>query len=287
MREVIGENLLRWLPGDAGAVAAGVLIGGGEWLSWGARQDLARVGLLHVVAASGYNVTVVAGWMMTGAVRTVGRRWGIYLAMAGVVFYLWLAGWSASVVRAGVMAVMVLVAQAVGRKTEAGWLLVLTAVGMLALKPEYIKDVGWQLSMAATAGLLWIKPAIDRVWSGWGWWGEDLRTSLAAQVATVPIILHYFGNVSAAAPLVNAAVLWTIPVTMQIGAVAVAAGLVWRGFGQLVALLAWPFLAWFLGVASWVADQPWGGWEVGKMGWGWAAAYYLCVVLVIYDKRQT
>src|SRR3989344_5008628 len=106
MREIIGENLLRWLPGDAGAVAAGVLIGGGEWLSWGAKQDLARVGLLHVVAASGYNVTVVAGWMMTGAVRTVGRKWGIYLAMSGVVFYLWLAGGAGSVVRAGIMAGM-------------------------------------------------------------------------------------------------------------------------------------------------------------------------------------
>src|SRR3989344_8163866 len=176
MRQIIGDNLLRWLPGDTGAIAAGILIGGSEWLSFAARQDLAKVGLLHVVAASGYNVTVVTGWVMAAAIKSVGRRWGIYLAMMGVAGYMWLAGWSASVVRAGVMVILVLTAQAMGRKSEAGWLLGLTAAGMILIKPEYLSDVGWQLSVAATAGVLWVKPKIDEQWSGWGVLGEDGRT---------------------------------------------------------------------------------------------------------------
>jgi len=285
MRDEIGQMLVGWLPGDTGAIAAGILIGGSEWLSFGLRQDLARVGLLHVVAASGYNVTVVGDWLLSGAVKTVGRRWGLLLAMAGIVGYLWLAGWSASVVRAGVMAILVLGAQAVGRKAEARRLLILTAIGMVAVRPEFLADIGWQLSVGATAGLIWIKPRIEEMWSGGGILGGDIRTSLAAQLATLPIIWHYFGNVSVVAPLVNSAVLWTIPLAMQICAVATVLGLVVPNLGRLAALAAWPWLAWLVGVAQWTARQPGSSWEVGAMSGVWVAAYYLILIVVLYRRK--
>jgi hypothetical protein len=112
-----------------------------------------------------------------------------------------------------------------------------------------------------------------------------MRTSLATQVAVAPIILHYFGNFSAISPVVNAVVLWTIPLAMQISAIAVGFGMLWTGFGQALALLAWPFLAFFLGTASWAADLPWAAGNFGKMSWMWVGVYYLVLGIVLFRRK--
>lgn len=251
----------RWLPGDEGALAAGMLWGGSESLSRQTKEAYRRVGLLHIVAASGYNVTLVTGWILSACLIWLSRRWALGVTIVGVVVYMLIAGWQPSIIRAGIMNILAMIGLILGRERDAKWLLILTGAVMLVTNPKLIGDIGFQLSFAATWGILWLAPK------------SDLGTTLAAQAMTTPLILHHFGNLSVISPLVNAALLWMVPVIMEI----VAAGLV---IGP-VNYLAWPLLRLQIWVVETVAAWPISNWEVGKMSWLWVGVYYVVLVICI------
>ena len=250
-----------WLHGDAGTLAAGMLWGGSGNLSYQTREAYRRVGLLHIVAASGYNVTLMTGWILSVGLIWLSRRWALGVTIIGVIIYMIIAGMQPSIIRAGIMSILAMVGLILGRERDAKWLLVITGAMMLAWNPKLISDIGFQLSFAATWGLVWLAPK------------GDLGTTLAAQAMTTPLILHHFGNLSVISPLVNAALLWTVPLIMQITAV----GLVWGPINWL----AWPLLRGQLWVVSSVASWPISSWEVGKMSWLWVGVYYVVLFLLI------
>ena len=283
----------RWLPRDEGVLAAGMLWGGSEGLSRQTKEAYRRVGLLHIVAASGYNVTLVTGWILGVSLIWLSRRWALGVTILGVIVYMAIAGWQPSIIRAGIMSILAMVGLILGRERDAKWLLIITGVVMLAWNPKLISDIGFQLSFAATYGILMFlntsplhpsptsQDASRRLDLGEGIrgrgifdaFGVDLKTTLAAQAMTTPLILHHFGNLSVISPLVNAALLWTVPPIMQI----TAAGLVWGPINYL----AWPLLRLQAWVVSSVASWPISNWEVGKMSWLWVGAYYVVLHLCI------
>ena len=243
VRRAGGDALARALPEPAAGLAAGILIGLRDRVD----RDLAAVftatGMSHVVAISGWNIALVAGLvgaLLAGRARRT-RSGAILVAIVG---YTVLAGASASVVRAAAMAGVALLARESGRPGTAaaalGW-----AVALLVLAvPANAADVGLQLSAAATAGLIaWSTPltaAIERR-AGWlpGWIREGLGVSLAAQAATLPIVLLAFGRVAPLSPLTNLAVVPLVPLAMAAGTVALAGGtLAAIGTPALVATLA-------------------------------------------------
>ena len=250
-----------WLHGDAGTLAAGMLWGGSGNLSYQTKEAYRRVGLLHIVAASGYNVTLMTGWILSASLIWLSRRWALGMSIVVVIIYMVIAGMQPSIIRAGIMSILAMLGLILGRERDAKWLLVITGAMMLAWNPKLISDIGFQLSFAATWGLVWLAPK------------GDLGTTLAAQAMTTPLILHHFGNLSVISPLVNAVLLWTVPLIMQI----TAAGLVWGPINYL----AWPLLRGQLWVVSSVASWPISSWEVGKMSWLWVAGYYLVLFLLI------
>lgn len=186
---------------------------------------------------------------------------------------MFLAELAPSVVRAGIMAIAALIGLMLGRESDSRWLLILTAAGMLAVNPLLAGDVGWQLSVAATAGLAWLRPQGD--------WG----TTLAAQTLTLPLLLYHFGNLSIIAPLANAALLWTVPPIMQVTAIASLVGWVVPLVGQLISYLAWPLLKLLTSSVTWVASWPWSFWEVGRVSWWWVVGYYAVVAILVSRRR--
>ena len=283
-RNFLVTRVERWIPGDEGALAAGMLWGGSRGLSWQTKEAYRRVGLLHIVAASGYNVTLIAGWILSASLIWLSRRWALGMTVAGVIIYMGLAGMQPSIIRAGIMSILAMVGLILGRERDAKWLLVITGAVMLAWNPKLISDIGFQLSFAATLGILIFlntSPLHPSPVTGEGTRGRgifdallaDLKTTLAAQAMTTPLILHHFGNLSVISPLVNAALLWTVPLIMQI----TAAGLVWGPINYL----AWPLLKLQTWVVNTVATWPISSWEVGKMSWLWVGVYYVVLFLLI------
>lgn len=290
IRQSVIANLQRWLPADEGALGAGILVGGTEGMSKFMRDAFRKAGLSHVMAASGYNVAVVAGWV--GIVgRKLGKRKMIPFVLLSVVVYMFLAGMSAAVVRAGVMAILSMVGLWWGRKADGYWLLVIGSWGMAMWNPGYLSDIGFQLSVAATVGVLYasgnttLSGPPPKLGGGGGGgirivrdiFFQDFRTSLAAQIATLPLILHHFGNLSVVAPLVNPIVLWVISPVMQVLALSMVVPI----GGQLVALIAWPGLRWMTWVVETVSRWSWVSLEFEPMGWGWVAGYYLFLLVCI------
>lgn len=267
----IKYSLVRWLPGNAGALAAGIVFGDDSGLGKKVSEQFRASGLSHVVAASGYNVTVVAGAAMAIFNQLVGRKRAIYFGILSSILYVFMAGATAAVVRAGVMAGITLVGLYMGKKADGVRSLVVSMWLMLMLRPEWAIDIGFQLSVAATVGLI-LAGGRDSVW-----WKTDLKTAVLAQAMTAPIILHYFGNISMWAPITNVLVLWAVPVIMEISGIAVLLGVIWDGLGMVVVFLAWPLLEYMLAIVGWTASWPGNGLWVEKISWGWVMGYYLAL----------
>ena len=221
LRWSIDGLLGRALPEPEAGLAAGILVGLRERVSRIVADDFTTTGLTHVVAISGWNIALVAG-IATGLLRAtgLGRRWRSLLVMAAIAGYTLLAGAEASVVRAAVMGGVVLLAREGGRPADAAAALGLACWGLLIADPDMVTDIGLQLSLAATAGLLALggpaEAAVQRLSAGRAprWFCETLGVSLAAQVATLPLILLHFGRLSLISPLANLLVAPVVPLAM-------------------------------------------------------------------------
>jgi len=162
-REKMVERFNRWLPEPEASLAAGILLGVRRQMPWEFYQALITTGTVHIVAASGYNVTIVARVVMVPLLKLLGRVWAVPAGVGAIILYVLIAGGSAAVVRAAIMASLTLMAYYFGRPTEARRLLWVTAGAMLLVNPLMLVDVGFQLSVAATTGLLYVEPVIRRV----------------------------------------------------------------------------------------------------------------------------
>ena len=213
--------------------------------------DFATAGASHVVAISGWNIALVAG-IVAGMLRGRGSRSRLLLTVGAIAAYTIAAGASPSVLRAAVMAGVVLLARGSGRAGRAAPALAWAAAILVLLDPALAADAGFQLSVVATGGLLaWASPL-----SGWlarvgggrmpGWLAESLGVSLAAQAATLPIVLVSFGRLSLIAPAVNLAVVPLVPIAMAAGVFAMVGG-------TLTLLGAPAFVATALGLPAWLS----------------------------------
>ena len=240
-RSTAGDLLADLLPEPQAGLAAGILIGLRERVDRDVAAAFTAAGLSHVVAISGWNIAIVAG--ACGAVaRRLERRRRALLVGAVVVAYTLAAGASASVVRAALMAGVVLIAREAGRRARVVEALGLAVTAMLVVDPAAVLDPGFQLSAAATAGLVaWANPLTARL-AGLlparapRWLVETLGVSLAAQAATLPLVLVDFGRLSLVAPLANLLVAPVVAPAMAAAALAlVAAWLVSLGVPALLA----------------------------------------------------
>lgn len=267
LRSKLAKYIQHWLPGDVGGLAVGILLGGSGLLSRDLNNAFRTVGLSHVVAASGYNLIFVIGWINALGIRFLGKRLAMLFAIVGTILYMFISGMSASIIRAGIMTIISITALYFGRKSDPIWSLVLAAVIMIIVDPFIISDIGFQLSIAATLGVLLSTSSLSLIFM--------------VQVMTAPLILHHFGNLSIIAPVANLAVGWTIPLIMQM----VALGL----FIGPILFFAWPLLTFMIAIVNWLAKLPFASITVGTMGWGWVLVYYI-VIAIVYnrfnDRRQ-
>jgi competence protein ComEC len=263
------------IPEPEAGLASGVLVGLRDRVDRDLTAAFTVVGATHVVAISGWNIAIVATMLAALAGRIARRRRAALTAVA-ILAYVVFVGPSGSVVRAAGMAGVVMLARELGRPSSAAAAIGWAVAALLLVDPRTVADAGFQLSTVATAGLIaWGTPL-----SGWlagsapgrvrGWLAESLGVSLAAQAATLPIILASFGRLSLVSPAVNLGVVPLVAPAMAAGAVALAGGVAglagipviatlaglpaWAAFGAIVGLVragaALPF-------ASVVLEPPW------------------------------
>jgi competence protein ComEC len=265
-RQAAASALATVLPEPEAGLAAGILVGLRDRVDRDLAAAFTTAGVSHVVAISGWNIAIVAAAVAAMAGRMRRRRRSI-LTMVAIVAYVAFAGASASVVRAGAMAGVVLLARESGRAGRAAAALAWAAVILLVVDPGLIRDAGFQLSALATAGLIaWATPLtgwIDRVGRGHvpGWLAESLGVSLAAQAATLPIVLASFGRLAILSPAVNLAIVPLVAPAMAAGLVAMLGGFVVLSgapplVGSVLAAPGWVSLRIMVAIVDAMASLP-------------------------------
>ncbi len=274
--------LERHLPRQYGPVATGLLLGGTEVLDPDTKAAFRASGTSHILAASGYNVTVFAGVLLALAMPLLGRRRALPVALVAILVYAGLAGFSASVVRAALMAGIGVVGTWLGRQRDAGRALAAAAILMTFWQPGTVFDVGAQLSFAATAGLLWIEPIVAQA-LGWLWrpLAEAAGVTLTAQVATLPLGLYYFESLPSWSVLANVIVAPFVPVAMALSAVTILGGLLWYPLGNLLGAADALALRMIVGTAGAVASLPGASLSTGSIGIATLAGYYAAVAAAV------
>src|SRR3989344_4294571 len=232
-RKRLIEFYQRNLPQPHSSLIAGVTIGSKASIPKDFWEALKRTGTAHVVVASGMNVTLVSQFLISFLALLFPRRRAIPMALMGVWSYAILSGFDAPIIRASIMGSLVFVAQEIGRLNFSLRALFMTAFAMLFVKPDWLNDLGFLLSFAATLSLILFEPKVDRFFKKIpAIIRKDFSTSLAAQVGVVPILYFGFGQFNVLSPVINAMVVWTIvPITI-IGMVGGILGLIFEPVGR-------------------------------------------------------
>lgn len=260
----------RGLPVPEGPLLAGILLGTRSDLPDDLAESFRRTGTSHIVAVSGYNVTIVVT-LMAGLIGRLPlpRRAVTWLTIGSIVSFVILTGASASVVRAGIMGGLVVIARSVGRLSDAAHALVISATLMVVVDPATVADVGFQLSVAATAGLVLLADPYER-WLHWLPTRLGLRASLASTLAAItmtePLIAIAFGRVSVVAAAVNIVILPLVPLAMALGfGAAVVSGMMPLA-ATFVSWLAWAPLFLIVTVVARASELPLASVGLGTVG---------------------
>lgn len=207
LREAIHNTLYRCMDFDTAALAEGMMLGQRDNLSDEVVYAFRTSGVYHLLAVSGVHLSIVTGAMLM-LLRAFPRRQRVLLTMGMIVLFMALCGFTASVVRAGTMTLLMLGGQLFRRRTDGLNSLGFAAVVMLLIDPFCIYDLGWQLSFAATLGLLLFLPvweqeitaravaAMPRIAVVLRPVSTAVGVSLCASLATMPLSALYFGGLS-------------------------------------------------------------------------------------------
>lgn len=201
LRGRVRESAAGWRSPGA-ALVSGFLIGDIERLPPIHREQLTAAGLSHFVAVSGSNVALFLGlwWLVTAPLASSPRTRAV-TGVVGIALFVMVTRWEPSVLRAGAMVAVLLVGRAVGIPLSGWGSLAIAVVGLVAFDASIVDNVGFQLSVAATVGLLAGSGLLSE--RGPRWLTAPLGATVAAQAAVAPLLLAHFGTVPILSPLAN------------------------------------------------------------------------------------
>ncbi len=287
------DGLSTTLPEPYASLAGGVVIGGKSGLGSELKEVFIRSGLVQIIVLSGYNVMIVAEWVMAALTFTkLRKRWAAVAGAFAILIFIGVAGASATALRAALMAFIALYARATGRTYAAGRALLLVVFLMLVWNSLYLVfDPGFGLSVTATAGLIWLAPLIEIIFAFMknAFWKNAIATTLAAQIAVLPLLLYDTGNLSLVALPANLLVMPVVPIAMGLSAFAGFAGIIFGTFAPMFAvMLALPAYlanAYLIFIAQESAALPFAAFTLPLFPFWLVLAAYAALIYFASSKR--
>ncbi|TSC78059.1 MAG: hypothetical protein G01um101424_193 [Parcubacteria group bacterium Gr01-1014_24] len=237
----------------------GLILGEKAAFSEDLRKSFIDTGTIHIVALSGYNITIVAEWFMK-LFAFLPKNLGIGMGMFAIFLFIIMTGASSTALRAGIMATLVLVARATGRNYDVARALLLAGIVMILLNPfVLVYDVSFQLSFIATVAIIFFAPKIEKYF----WWvtikfklRDIISVTCAVYIFVLPFILYKMGNLSLVALPANVLILPFIPFTMLLGFLTSFLGIIWYVLAVPLGHISYLLLHYELGVVSFFANIP-------------------------------
>lgn len=286
-RHRVEERISQILPEPESSFLVGILLGVKRTLPEDFYDALQRSGTLHVVVVSGTNITYaisaflgISGFLMLKPLRAA-------FAVFGILTYALMVGGEAAVWRATLMGLTVLLAAASGRRRLAQETLFLSAAILLMANPMGLWQIGFQLSFAATAGIIFLQDTLnqrlrvlpDKI-------REGLVTTLAAQITVLPIITYNFQTLSIVSPLANLLTFLLIPVLTVGGAVVALVALIWLPLSKLIAPLIYIPAKTFVTIVELSAEVPFAQVEMPRLPTFIWVIYYLTLITIVVANRD-
>lgn len=257
LRDRIAAACEQTVPQPEAAFLSGMLVGRDEDLSDSLKKAFQNTGTSHLVAISGFNITILSVLILAITNRLLPRGWSVIAAIILLSGYAIMAGASPSVIRAAIMGCLAMIGRSIGRTRAAINSLGLASGIMVADNPLILRDIGFQLSVAATAGILLVggplndlfiarmtnpekPPELNWVWRNLG---DFVLVTLSAQLFTLPFLFYHFHTYPLIGLLVNPFVLPVQPAAMMLGGAAALAGMIYLPIGKLMGMIAWIPLA--------------------------------------------
>lgn len=237
LRESITETVRSSLPEPQASLLLGMILGVKSGFPQDFYEALRITGTLHVVVVSGFNITVIIN-TLARFLAFLPLKLRFLVTTIFITAFVLLVGVNPPVVRAALMGSIALLGTVLGRQRDALRLLLLSAGLMLLFNPNWVAELSFQLSFLATLGLIVGQPVLDKVIPGRKGMPlrDDLITTSAAQLLVWPLIAYHFGQVSLLSPLVNALILWVVPLLTYMGLVTVTLSLLINKLSILIML---------------------------------------------------
>lgn len=315
------ENIDLMLQEPHAALLKGILLGENGSFPSELTENFARTGTIHIIALSGYNITIVGGSFMALLLfLTVPFQISFWVALAAIILFILMVGASPSVTRAGILGILVLIAGHEGRLYSIRNALALAGAGMVFQNPFILRfDSAFQLSFLATLGLVYLAPHVEKFLEKWwfkirGFWGQKptlglrkthnrlhdvsfseeqgtklkqiLIETLSAQIMVLPLLIYLFGRVSLVSPLSNMMVLVAVPYAMAFGFLTGLFGFFSEILSQIMGYVTWVLLDYELHVIKFFAGLPLSSVTVGKWFLVPVGVFYLFIFWKLWRGKK-
>jgi competence protein ComEC len=256
-----------------------------EW-----KSKFTITGTRHITAVSGMNITIIAALIINLLILMgLWRGQAFYISVVLIILYILMIGAPASAVRAGIMGLIFLTAQHLGRAGSASRAVVFASALMLAVNPLLLRiDVGFQLSFLAVMGLIYLQPFILELLkkikiTEFFQLRYTLAATLSAQIFTLPILIYNFGSFSLISTVVNILIVPTLSLITILGFLFSFITIIFQPLGQLISWPAWLLLSYITGTIDFFSKIPFALLKFGNISWIWLGLFYF--LLLIFLRR--
>ena len=281
MRDAFAERIKSQLNEPENSLGLSYLLGMKTGLPDDLNDNLRVVGLVHIVVASGAHLSILVE-IARKVFGKISRFAGLLFSVIFILFFMAMVGFTPSIMRAGIMAILVIMTWFVGRKLAA-WRIILIVVAVtLIINPMFIINLGWLLSFASFAGIMILGPKLSEFFYGDRqpkFIASVVITTVAATLMTLPISLYFFGTLSLISVVANLLILPTLPVAMGL---TFATGLFAEipGINVVCGFLTTRLLEFHIGVVNFFAEAKSFLIEIEPYQ-PWVFVFYLPIVLIL------
>ena len=278
------------VPEPNASFLGGLTIGARESLPKNLQDDFKKTGVVHIVALSGYNITIIAEAIML-ILSFLPRYFAVSGGVAGIVLFAIMTGASSTVLRASIMALIALGAKTSGRIYTASWALFLAGFFMILQNPKILRfDMSFQLSFLATVGLIYFSPVLQNKLSFVTErfkLREIFSATMSAQIFVLPLLVYKTGNFSLIGLLVNFLILPFIPSTMFFGFATGILGIIGYSISVPFGWAAYALSQYELWTINIFARIPLASINIPNFYWGvLVLAYVFLLLLIIFSKNK-
>lgn len=287
VKERLVKVLNQTLVPEHAAVMEGVLFGSTGKIDFESKNNFALTGVIHILSVSGYHMALLVGvCIFIGRMLDLTLKSTNSLTIVLTLFYMSMTGASPPVVRAAVMAWVIILARSSKRNYD--WIssLSIAALVILLFDPQALFNAGFQLSFLATWGLFYLAPLTNNISAFLPYIGRAVSVTLAAQLAVLPVTSYYFSYFSLISVLANLVIVPLISIAMLLATIAVLCGLVWLPLAQIINVSTSLFLHIALKAAQLMAGMPLSVISVKQPSLSVIIGFYIILIGIIETARN-